>query len=280
MKLIAQPSTVKRFIADYPLNDRILSLSFRSSGDVDSLNIEDLSLGLGESSFTGIGYLIQPLEKNKIRYNAELYNILISQDELQLLSDYLTEEQIAFLSEAQYSVDLRGTSEELFSDLNISSKKGSLQAQGQLGFNESLPLQASVELDSLNLGSLVSEWLVTSDLNGTVQLTTSSLKDIRFAEGFTKVDLNSSLINGVEFDTIQVSSDFSNGLFSPSYSLVSPTTNLKGRGSVNVQDSIPVVQFTGRGDNIDLKSLTQINEMAEAFVDVEYEVSLSGTDRT
>lgn len=278
-ELVAEPKLVKRIYSDYPVEQQELYLNVTAKGNVDSLGIDRLQMALGESAFDADGYINKPLDKEALTYDLKLFNILIQEEELNLISTDLTDEQKEFLTQAQYTLDLSGDVDEIATQLELTSQRGSLTFNGQFGMSESLPLEAMIQMDSLNLGNLLSKRLTQSEFNGSVAFNSSSLSDLRFSDGSANVNLQNSSFNGLSFDSIMVKGNWADGLVAPSFQLVSPESQLTGRGTVNIQDSIPSVEFTGRSNNLDLKALTQIDALAPSVIDVEYELFLNGTDR-
>lgn len=278
-ELFAEPQFIRRVYKDFPDINQGIYLSLEAEGNVDSLWIDSFEVIFGESALNGDGYIANPLNRDQISYEAELKNVLVDSTELAIILPEITNIQRETITTSRYNVNLNGSTDSLSGAIKIESEIGSVLAQADLSLSENLAFTFEAELDSLNLGEILSDKLVNTNLSGTIMGKTTSLKDIKNALGNAEITLVDGSINEVAYDSIYAVVDWESALLNPSFIFTAPNTFLNGEGLINLTDSIPTVSFSGRGTNLDIKGLSKIENLATAIVDLEYEFNLSGTNR-
>lgn len=277
--LLVEPTILKKVFKNYPDIDRSIYLSLEGEGDIDSLWFDQFEFIYGESALDGFGYVTNPLYIESIKYGAEFSNILIDTTELELIYPEFTKAQLNAITTSRFEVELTGNKESINSQLNVVGERGSISINGTLGFSELLPLKVKAVIDSLDLGGIFLDQLVYSDLSGVIDIQSTSLKNIRSALGEAEISLLDGSINEVAFDSINASGDWDSGFIRPSFRFIAPDAFLSGMGTVDLTDSTPSVEFSGKGSNLDIKGFSKIEEMASAVVDVEYELFLKGSNK-
>ena len=174
---------------------------------------------------------------------------------------------------------MKGDTERIHSVIEVINSKGSISIDTELEVNESLALSGIARVDSLNISGLVPYPIKKTSITGNVNFETSSLKNLKNSIGEAEIDLESGSFNEVYFDSVLVTGEWNAGAITPSLTLNSPSTNATGKGTIQLTDSIPAIEFSGTATGLDLKSLTQIEAMADAVVDLDYELFLSGSNR-
>tara|TARA_R110000868_G_scaffold37111_4_gene131344 strand:- start:30920 stop:35623 length:4704 start_codon:yes stop_codon:yes gene_type:complete len=278
-ELVAEPSTLKRVFKDYPDLDQSIFLSLKGEGDIDSLWFDDFEVIFGQSALNGFGYLSNPFISEKVQYGAELSNILIDSTEFGLINYDFTRAQIEAITTSRLKAEVMGSKRSINGELSIFGERGSIFLNGNLGFTELFPVTVNAIIDSLNLGGIIADRLQYSDLSGTMSIQSSSLKNLSNSIGKAEINFLKGTINEVPFDSIYISGNWDSGFLSPSFSLVAPDAFLSGMGTVDLTDSIPSVEFSGRGSNLDIKGFSKIDKLASAFLDVEYELFLKGSNK-
>lgn len=278
-ELILEPSTIRRFFPSYPDYSQSMYLEMSASGNVDSLSVDEYLFGFGESSLEGFGYLVNPLNAEQIRFNTKIQNVYLDSLDIKLLGENLTDQQYSALLSSSFGLDVKGNIERIHSIIEIINSKGSVHIDTELEVTEEFAISGNARLDSLNISGLVSYPIKETSITGNVIFETNSLKNLKNSIGKAEIDLESGSFNEVYFDSVLITGDWNTGVITPFLTLSSPSTNATGKGTIQLTDSIPAIEFSGKASRLDLKSLTQIDAMADAVVDLDYELFLSGSNR-
>ncbi len=273
------PSLIERFFKEYPYPEKNLSLSLTAEGSVDSLWIDEFLLGFGESSFEGFGYVKNPSQPQALYFDSEIHDIYLDSTDINNVFKNITAQQLNAIKTSSFDIKTSGSAQNLNSLVEMSGARGSALFESTLLFNDELSFNALATLDSVNLGELFTDQIVQSDISGTINVETSSLKKIKQSVGEASFDFRNGSINGVNYDSLSITGNWDSGIVSPSFALQSPETEVRGMGTIQLTDSIPSIEFTGNAKNLNLKALTQSEAMAEAFLDLDYEMFLSGSNR-
>ena len=278
-ELIIEPSAIRRLIPSYTNYSQSLYLELNAEGNIDSLSVDEYLLGFGESSLKGFGSVVNLLIPERMRFHTKVNSVYLDSLDMKLLEKDLTDFQYSTIMSSGFGIDLTGNTEQIHSIIDITNSQGSLNLDTELQLDEEFALRGNARIDSLNIGGLVPYPIKKTLLSGDVLFETNSLKDIKGSIGKAEINLESGSFNEVFFDSVLITGDWNAGIITPSLSLSSPNTNAFGTGTIQLTDSIPAIEFSGRATQLDLKSLTQIDAMADAVVDLEYELFLSGSNR-
>ncbi len=278
-EFLLDPSTLRRVFNDYPDIEDGIYMKLQGEGDIDSLWFDNFEFVFGESALEGYGYVSNPFKTDEIKYGAELFNILADSVELKMLYPKFTQTQIDAITSSRLKGEVVGERDSINASLDIVGERGSIFLNGILGLSDLLPFKMNATVDSLDLGGIFHNQLAFSDLSGSIDFQSSSLKNISSSYGEANISLLNSTINDVEFDSLKAESEWVSGLFSPTFRFKAPDSYLTGMGTFDFTDSIPSVEFSGTGSNLDLKGFSKIEKLAEAVIDVDYEFFLKGSNR-
>ncbi|MBO6524585.1 MAG: hypothetical protein JJ971_12210 [Balneolaceae bacterium] len=274
-----EPSLITRVFENYPYSQKNLSLNLNAEGSVDSLWVEEFLLGFGESSFEGFGYIKNPLLSQALFFDSEIHDIYLDSTDILTIFENITPNQLGAITSSSVDIKTSGNSEKVNSLIELSGARGNALLESELFLNDELSFGTFVTVDSVNLGMLFTDQIVQSDISGFINIETSSLKEIKNSVGEAEFDFQNGSINGVSYDSLSITGNWDSGIVSPSFKLQSPETEVRGMGTIQLTDSIPSIEFTGSAKNLNVKALTQSEVMSEAFVDLDYEVFLSGSNR-
>ncbi len=278
-ELFLEPLLIERMFENYKYPNKTLSLSMNAEGSVDSLWIEEFLVGFGESSLEGFGSVISPLEPQTLSFDSEIQDIYLDSSDIKTIFENITQEQLQAILTSSIDIKASGNEQSLISLVEISGARGSAILNSTLLLNEEFSFKGLMTLDSLDMGGLFTDQIIQSDISGTIDLKTSSLKKIKQSVGDAEFNFQNGSINEVSYDSLLLSGNWDSGVITPLFLLKSPETEISGRGTIQLTDSIPAIEFTGNAKGLNLKALTQSEMMAEAFVDLDYEVFLTGSNR-
>ena len=207
----------------------------------------------------------------------ELISAGLSQTDVSTLFPDFTSDQVSALSNTGFNASLFATREFISGNLDAGGTRGNFALEGSYSFSTDA-INADAVIENLDLGGLFSDQVTYTKLTGTASIETSSI-DVKQAVGSGQVIFNSGEINDAVFDSAFVSAQWENGVFTPTFYGSAFQSELNGMGTLDIREEIPSVEFSGSGRNINLKAVTQIQEMQETHADVEYELFLTGSNR-
>jgi len=278
-EFLLDPTTLRRVFNNYPDIDDGIYIKLQGEGDIDSLWFDNFEFVFGESALEGYGYVSSPFKTDEIKYGAEFFNILADSVELKMLYPKFTQPQIDAITSSRLKGEVVGDRGTINASLDIVGERGSISLNGILGLTELLPIKMNATVDSLNLGGVFNDQLAFSDLSGIIGFQSSSLNNVSSSFGAANITFLNGTINEVEFDSLNAESEWDSGLISPTFRFKAPDSYLTGMGTFDFTDSIPSVEFSGTGSNLDLKGISKIDKLAQAVIDVDYEFFLKGNNR-
>ncbi len=277
-ELLVSPGLINRFYPEYPDFEQVLYASLKGQGSLDSLLFDEFDLFFGSTGVDGFGVITNPLDNQLLEYNIELESILIDTTELSDLIPELTQPQLEALVNSSYEIALNGDLSRLKGQLEILGSIGEVDTDFEMNLEEISEIALNGSFTHVNLANIISEQIVTSDLTGTFDFSTSHANEIREAVGSSSFFFSNGHLNGVNFDTLSIEGAWADGLIRPQMMFTSPTAALTGRGTIDVTDSLPSIELTGSGNNVDLRGFTQAASLDSVFADLEYEVFLKGSN--
>ncbi len=267
---------VQKLYPSFPATSNNLIAEFQGEGNVDSLWFDDFDLTLGNTGIAGFGYIASPFKTKDIRYSLEFENILIDTTEVKELLPKLTPQQVDAISDARYEAEMTGDLHSISGEVVSTSERGTMKVNGDFSFRNQNSFSAALSLISFNAGGLLTDKISSSSITGDIRINSSSL-DYRSAAGKADIKLSSGSVNEISYDSLEVQSDWNNGLFDPYFFWKAGNSFVDGRGTVDVTGEVPSVNFSGSGTNLDLKALAQSESMNKVIADIEYDLFLSGT---
>ncbi len=277
-ELIISPELISRFYPEYPDYDQVFFASLRGEGSLDSLWLEEFNIFFGSNGVDGFGYIVNPLDVEQLGYEVELESILIDSTELAQLIPELTEPQLEAITKSSFDISLKGNTSSLGGHVVVEGDVGKIDSEFGMNLEDLSDLELNGNFNNVNLANLISEQIVTSNLTGSFNLGTTNINQLDQAVGSSDFSFSNGHLNGVNFDTLAIEGSWEDGIILPSLMFTSPSAFLTGRGTIDVTDSLPSLEFTGNGRNVDLKGLTQANGLDSVFADLEYEVFLKGSN--
>ncbi len=184
----------------FPIENELIDFELSAEGTLDSLNIDRLRAGIGNSLFQAQGQVTDI--ENEIHYNGnfELENLDPEQPDQWLGSLLkLDSRQTEFLGGIRAAGQVTGDRNRLESNLIFQSPNGSLQLEGSVSWDENLVYQATLEVDSLDLGPLFADHIDNNLIHGSVHIsgTGSTLDEL---QGTLSADLYAANFNHIEID--------------------------------------------------------------------------------
>ncbi|MCG8374507.1 MAG: translocation/assembly module TamB [Balneolales bacterium] len=264
-------NTARKIVPEFPSIAQPISLNSVLTGTVDSLNVENLEIEVGNSSARLSGGLnLEDIHT----YSASIEEIEFDSLDLSTWLTSLTSIQLDAITKTEITGHVSGAEEGISFDLNGQSDRGFVSIEGLFSQQDSVYSEIFISMDSLNMGNLVTEYIKATDLSGKVEFKTDSFNPDS-ATGDITMNLNNGLINALPYDSLFIIANWQNGIFEPEFKLTADEAFVSGIGLVNIQDTLPVFELSGIAEKIDLKRLTQYDELASAIADVSYDLEVT-----
>lgn len=274
-ELMMTSSRIQKFAPDFPNLTNPLLLSIQSEGFLDSLLIEDLDFQYGNTGFSAYGVVQDILNTDRFRFRGALREVLFQQQDVQELFPAINTEQLAAFQNTTFSADIEGTLSNIEGMIQGVSERGVFKASGQLGINEQKNMNLAFTTDSLDVGGLLGKEIKSSNITSSGLLQTRDYTNLSAIDRF-EWKASQGEFNGVQFDSLNIVASKQDGIIKPEFNLYKGRSILSGTGSLNLSSSLNSIQLTGSARELDLKNLTQIQAMAPAVADLEYEMQLQG----
>ncbi len=279
----------RMYSGDLPLDN--LRLNIRGEGKLDSFEFERLSLISNEHLLVLNGKLDNGSNPPDIRYDFHLEQAFINGYDLPLLE--LTDVQQDAIRDLSYSGYLNGDADSLSLNMNLQSDRGSLKLDGIIALQQDQGYELQLEMDSLNIGELLTASVEETSFNGKLNIRSDAL-NLLAGNGNVDLMLDDTRVNEFSFDVIRIRSTLDSGRMNPlffvsseeAFANLNAEINLTGESNTYTLDgevkelditdfaSINGLDYTNTDFNIDLEA--QGNSLAELFgklsIDVESSV--------
>ncbi|RNC85594.1 MAG: hypothetical protein ED557_02140 [Balneola sp.] len=275
-ELLVNPGLITRFYPEYERFDKVLYANFKGNGSLDSLWFEEFDFFMGRSGIDGYGFVKSPLNLESLQFEVDLENVLVDSSEFSEFVPQLSEPQIDVITTSSFDVKISGNRSGLAGEVEVLSSVGEVITNFDLGMTEYASIDLNGSFTDINLGGLISDQIIESHLTGSFAINSDDWRSVRNASGSSSFFFSDGNLNRVNFDTLSAEGTWNEGIIRPSLMFTSPSAYLTGRGTIDMTDSIPGLEFTGSGENVDLKGLTQAQSLDSVFANLEYEIFLKG----
>lgn len=249
-------------------NNQVLSSSITLDGSIDNLTAYIKSIKYQNSELRGIANVFYD-KNNNLNYILNLQNSIIHQKEI---NDLLNIDLASIPKFEKVTIDnllAQGTEKSMELNGKLSTANGGINIQAKINFEPTIEYDLTSKFHKLNIGKLLNNNELYSDLNGILsisgsgddfskivshintQINNSTFRNIAINESNIKISLNNGIIS---IDTIQISLP----------NIVDPFNNLEYPSSVGLSGEIDLMQinhpkynFDFSVQNIDLAKITQ-----------------------
>lgn len=273
-ELILTPERMAMFSDSLPELTQPVMLSFKAQGVPNSVGLEELSLQYGNSGFTAFGKIDNLLTPGEVEFDLGLRETLLEPNDILEWVPNVNTSQLNALSNTTFRADVKGNLEEVQGAVSGVSDRGKIEVAGNLGLAEKKYLNIQFITESLDLGGLLSEGIKSTDITSSGVLETIDYSDFQKIEKF-EASVSKGQFSGVRFDSLFMVANTSGQTIFPEFNAWIDNSFIDGSGQITFTESAKDVQFSGSGIGIDLKNLSQIEQMADIIADIEYEIDLS-----
>ncbi len=275
-ELIVAPKRIKQFIPNAPTLDKPIFVAMNIEGDLDLLYVNDLALQYGNSGFKATGNLTSLLNSSEFAYNLSLRETIFDKVDAKSLLKKISQTQLNALNNLILTADLEGDLNRLNGIVEGVSDRGYIKLEGELGLQSNRDLNFKFRTDSLDLGGVLAGRISTSKLTSKGSIKLNDYRDFNTIQEL-RANFQKGQFNGIRFDMFDINAPSKNGLVTPIFTLVTKNATLSGNGVLDLRNETKILKLEGNGANVDLKNLVQLEAMANAIVDLEYVIDISGS---
>lgn len=244
------------FLPDWPFSDTVLDIELQAEGTPETLYIDRLIARINNSSVHLTGQM-ESIGTPEFRYSATLANVVLESGEMQQLlgdPDRLDRQQVDYLAESRLEGQIGGDLRSFESTLSLLTERGAADLRAEFHFEVPHRYEASLLLDSLDLSPLFPQHLQRNLLNGTVRLTGSGF-DPDIAAGEISADLESGVVNRIEFGSGRLRASWEDRSVNHLLSLESERGTLRSSGRITNRDDRWVLDLEGNVQRFEPLSL-------------------------
>lgn len=272
----ANPQKIRELIPGFPDFNNSIYLESVLEGTIDTMFVDRMLMVSGESSVQMSG-ILQKLDSPDFRYLAQIENLVIGKQELDLISENLNHN---FDTESYHQSIIRGSVvgslNHIRPELTLQTNNGSLEMISRFEFKDSGAYDLQLLADSLNLGPLFPELVSESNLNWTIDAEGTGY-DLSNAEFSAAVGIDSSFVNHITVSEGNLQLLYSDGKLTHNMSLSENSSELNVSGSYSKQNDIHNVVLDAEVKSINLQQLLQKPEFAVTDFSMEFSTGFNAS---
>lgn len=266
----ANPKSLRELIPGFPDLNESVFMESAFEGTIDTMYVDRLLMVTGESSVQ-ISGILQNLNSPDFRYLAQVENLVLATEELDLISKRLNHD---FDTESYHQSILRGSVvgslNHIRPELTVETNNGSLEMISRFEFDHSGAYNFQIETDSLNLGPLFPGLISESNLNWNIDArgTGYNFDDAEFS---ANIGIDSSFVNHISVSEGNLQFLYRDRKLTHNIVLSENNSELNVSGSYSKQNDIHDVVLDAEVKNMNLQQLFQQSDFA--FTDFSMEFS-------
>lgn len=253
-----------------------MQFSFQTEGVIDSLWVDEFSLGIGESYFSIDGFFENLSNPEVFRYELQMDEVVLQKDDLEILTGTLEERQFDLLNQLRFDGKANGSMDSLNVDLDIESPNGRVVMVGGTRLKAPYSYNGSLSGEQLNLGGILDSRIDTTSLNfdASVSGTGISMSDA-VLEFSTRI--YESSINNIAVDNLELQSSLISGFLEQEYTFRAGSEEIQGNGWLDLSRQEPRMALKGYARNIDLSRYVPEDAAPASSLNFDYNIELQGS---
>ncbi len=259
-----------------PSISKPMEFSVKTEGIIDSLWVDEFSMGVGESYFSINGFFRNLSDVEKLRYELKMSEVVLQKNDVEIFSGPLNENQFSLLDSLRFEGKANGSKDSLEVDINVNSPKGQLTLQGGTRLAEPFSYNGSISGKQLNLGILFGSRIDSTSLNFDASINGSG---ITLQEAVTEFNASiyESTIDDVAISNLELESSLVSGFFEQDYTYISGNERVDGTGWIDFSREEPRLALKGYARNINLTSYSVKEMVPSSSLNFDYNIELQGS---
>lgn len=262
-------------IAGLPSVPKPMRFSVKTEGDMDSLWVDEFSLGIGKSYFSIDGLFQSILNPEELRYRLKMDEVVLQKEDVESLTGSLEESQFSILDQLRFDGKANGTDDSLNVDLNIESPNGQLVLVGGTRLKKPYTYNGSLSAKQLNMAALFGARIDTTRLNFDASVNGSGITIDDAVAEFT-ASIYESTVNNTYIENLELESSLVSGFLEQEYTFKSGNQEIQGTGWIDLSREEPRLALKGYAHNINLASYSTSERVPSSSLNFDYNIELQG----
>lgn len=275
-QLLVSEKRINELLPDFGVFKNPVLVIADFTGGINEIDVNSTKIEYGKSSIEGAGKLFNVSDKNRFNYDLSFSEVVIDTANVQDFYDKANIYQLEAISNAVLTADLKGNLKATEGTIVSESKRGRIKLEGKVGLAEQKNVDLQFETDSLNIGNLFGEAINSTNISSKGVFKTSNYRDFSSFD-LASISAQNFEINDTTFSSIEIKATGSNNVISPNFFIEANNGRLEGEGEIDLSGDRFSVKLVGKGNNLSLRYLTQINTIADVVMDIEYGAAFEGT---
>ena len=253
-----------------------IEFSVRTEGIIDSLWVDEFSMGVGDSYFSINGFFRNLSNTEDLRYELKMSEVVLQKNDVEIFSGPLDENQFSLLDSLRFEGKANGSKDSLDFDINVNSPKGELSLLGGTKLTEPYNYNGSISGKRLNLAVLFGSRIDSTSLNFDASINGSG---ITLEEAVVEFNASvfESTIDDIAISNLDLESTLVSGFFEQDYTYVSGNETVEGTGWVDFSREEPRLALKGYARNIDLSGYSAKEIVPPSSLNFDYNIELRGS---
>ncbi len=262
-------------IPDLPDISEPVDFALQTEGVLDSLWVDELSVGMGNSRFSINGLFKNLVNPDRLLYELKIAEVVLRKRDLEVLTGPLEERQFAVLENLSFNGSADGSADSVNVDLDLESDYGSLSMKGGSQLKHPYSYSGSLSGNRVNLGPLVVSGPDSTALNFDASANGIGI-NIEDAVLEFNASFYDSYIDGIDVERLEWEVSLLSGFLEHEYTYASGDETITGTGWMELGAEDPSFALKGNAANINLQQYPTGLGLPSSSLNFDYNVELKG----
>ncbi len=258
-----------------PLLTSPVEINASAEGDISHLKVNKLDLGFHNSSLDLYGELHNLRDPDDFSYDLNLNKLHVTASDLNQFKKDTTWNKFSDIDSAFVKGNIKGNLDSLSVRSRIDFPQGNITVDGKTTLRKPYVYRALINSNELKL----KQFKILGSPDGTVNMSTSfhgvGAKLDNASVDF-KTEVTNSKINNVSIRHFTFNGSLVDGFLQPAFSLLTDSSDVKGKGWIDLAGNEPIVNIKGTGKGIDLQRFLGHSAVAKTNLDFKFDVNAQG----
>ncbi len=270
------PSDANLFLPQENRISKPISINLRSRGNLNNLSIQRLNLKADDLKLLTKGTIKNISNPKQAKFNLQIVEILGSSQSIKSVVPWLElPEQITSLGNVSGTGIIKGSTDNVFADLNIQSDAGNLVTSVSLDMRgEELVYNGDITIPSFNIQQVL-PGAPLGRAGGTFRIDGSGTS-FETIDGKVQGKLDLLELQGYSYRDIFFNGEISDKVFNGNINIDDENIAFNFDGMLDLSDSIPAINSKMKVDHIDLQALKLMDK--PFTVGLEGDIEFVGND--
>lgn len=252
-----------------------LNFGIDTKGNLDSLQLNDFSFGIGESNIRINGLIKQLTEPDELSYDLEITEGALTKKDLELFTDTLRQQQYNMMENLAFRGSTSGSLDSLSTELNLQGTHGNIVFKGNTRLTSPYRYSGTLEGREVNVAPLFKTGIDTSSLNFEA-LYNGVGKELKNAFMDFTASVSNSRINNIPVNRLEFNASLVSEFLQHRFLYEGEKQHLEGEGWIDFAGQETSMAFKGYGRKINLALYKLSPHLPESSLNFNFDVELEG----